>query len=124
MPGSLIFGPSGHQIGASRFVDAHFARQEKRPLEAAGGADAYTDARLRGTAFFDYSNNDQRFVIGEGLNLFETHRSKASDSRIHAVRDAPSMDAITLAKGVANIADVRDAVAYDFSSRHRTPLGW
>lgn len=116
-PGIIVMSPEQ----CLRYVDAHFARQEKRPLEPIGGADAYRDTRLRGTVSFDYSNNDQRFVIGEGLNLFETQWSKASDTSIYALRDAPSIDAIALAKGAANITDVRAAAAYDFSSRHRTP---
>lgn len=116
-PGIIVMSPEQ----CLRYVDAHFARQEKRPLEPTGGADAYRDTRLRGTVSFDYSNNDQRFVIGEGLNLFETQWSKASDTSIYALRDAPSIESIALAKGAANIADVRDAATYDFSSRHRTP---
>ena len=116
-PGIIVMSPEQ----CLRYVDAHFARQEKRPLEPTSGVNAYSDARLRGTISFCYSNNDQRFVIGEGLNLSETQWSKASDTSIHALRDAPSIESIALAKGAANIAAVRDAAAYDFSSRHRTP---
>lgn len=116
-PGIVVMNPE-QCLG---YVDAHFARQEKRSLDPTSGVDAYRDGRLRGTVSFDYSNNDQRFVIGEGLNLFETQWSKASDTSIHALRDAPSIDSIALVKGAANIAAVRDAAAYDFSSRHRTP---
>jgi hypothetical protein len=87
-----------------RYVDAHFARQEKRRLEAIGGADTHHHTRLRGTVSLDYSNNDQRFVIGEGLNLLETQWSTASDTGIYALRDAPSIDAIALAKFHAHSA--------------------
>lgn len=116
-PGIIVMSPEQ----CLRYVDGHFARQEKRPLEPAGGLNTYSDTRLRGTVSFDYSNNDQHFVIGEGLNLFETQWSKASDTSIYALRDAPSIDSIALAKGAADIREVRDAAAYDFSSRHRTP---
>ena len=116
-PGITVMNPEQ----CLRYVDAHFARQKKRPLDPTGGVEAYRDGRLRGTVAFDYSNNNQRFVIGEGLNLFETQWSKASDTSIHALRDAPSIGSIALAKGAANIAAVRDAAAYEFSSRHRTP---
>jgi hypothetical protein len=115
-PGIIVMSPEQ----CLRHIDAQFARQEKRPLEPTGGDTGYRDPRLRGTVGFDYSNNNQRFAIGEGLNLFETQWSKASDTRIYALNDAPSIESVAVAKGVTEIAEVQDAAAYDFSSRHRT----
>jgi len=116
-PGIIVMSPEQ----CLRYTDAHFARQEKWPLEPTGGVNAYRDTRLRGTVSFDYSNNNHRFVIGEGLSLFETQWSKASNTCIYALSDAPSIDSIALAKGAVSIAKVQDAAAYDFSSRLRMP---
>lgn len=116
-PGIIVMSPEQ----CLRYTDAHFARQEKQPLEPIGGVNAYRDTRMRGTVSFDYSNNNHRFVIGEGLSLFETQWSKASNTCIYALSDAPSIDSIALAKGAVSIAKVQDMAAYDFSSRHRMP---
>jgi hypothetical protein len=104
-----------------KYVDGHLARYRANSLAPVSDDAAYRDKRLKGTVTFDYSNNDHRFAIGEGLHLFETQWSKASDVRIHAVRDAPSIEAIAVAKGACEISDVTDATVYDFSSRDRSP---
>ena len=70
---------------------------------------------------FDYSNNDHCFTIGTGAFLFETRWSKASDTSIHAYKDSPTIAAIALVKTVEVISNIRDAAAYDYSSRCRTP---
>jgi hypothetical protein len=116
-PGILVMSPAE----CLRYVDGHFARHQKKTLEPARKNETYWDKRLKGTVTFDYSNNEQRFSIGDGLNLFETQWSKASDKRIYALRDAPSVEALALAKGASEIRNVIDATAYDFSSRYRTP---
>jgi hypothetical protein len=116
-PGILVMSPAE----CLRYVDGHYARHQKKVLNPVRNDEAYRDKRLKGTVTFDYSNNDHRFSIGEGLNLFETQWSKASDERIYALRDAPSVEALALAKGSSEIKDIVDATAYDFSSRHRTP---
>lgn len=104
-----------------KLVDCHYSRNQAKSLAPTTDDLAYRDRRLKGTATFDYSNNDHRFAIGEGLFLFETKWSKASDQRIHAYRDSSSIDAIALANAASEISDVRDANAFDFSSRSRTP---
>ncbi|AZO13996.1 hypothetical protein EJ069_04245 [Mesorhizobium sp. M2A.F.Ca.ET.043.05.1.1] len=115
--GILVMSPAE----ALRFVDAHHARHQQKFLEPAGNDEAYRDRRLRGTVTFDYSNNDHRFSVGEGLYLFETRWSKASNHSIHAYRDEPSVESIALARGAVEISEIRDASAYDFSSRTRSP---
>lgn len=106
---------------ALRFLYDHQTRHQNKALIPARDDATYWDKRLKGTVTFDYSNNDHRFSIGEGLYLFETRWSKASDKCIHALRDAASIEAIALAKGASEIGAVIDASAYDFSSRYRTP---
>jgi hypothetical protein len=103
------------------FIDSYFSGLRVKALALVRDDAAYRDRRLEGTATFDYSNNDHRFTIGEGLYMFETRWSKASDRSIHAYRDSPSIDAIALAKGAKEIRDITDAAAYDFSSRFRSP---
>ncbi len=44
-----------------------------------------------GTATFNYSNFNGRFRIGEGLYLFETQWSKASNTSIYCLTDTPSI---------------------------------
>jgi hypothetical protein len=114
--GILVMSPAE----CLRFVDGHYSRREAKELKPANDDAAYRDRRLKGTATFDYSNNDHRFAIGEGLYLVETRWSKASDTRIHAYRDSPSIEAIALVKDVTSIHEITDATAYDYSSRVRS----
>jgi hypothetical protein len=74
-----------------------------------------------GTATFNYSNHNGRFRIGDGVCLFETKWSKASDTSIYCYTDAPSIRGVALAPGGATLADITDASALDFTSRTRTP---
>lgn len=103
------------------FIDAYYSRHEAKELEPTNKDASYWDNRLCGTVSFDYSNNNHSFTIGEALSLFETRWSKASDVSIHAYNYSPSIDALALAKGATEIADVTDASAYDFSSGSRRP---
>ncbi len=116
-PGIQVMSPAE----CLKYVDEYRARHEKKVLEPVHNDSAYRDSRLKGTATFDYSNNDHCFSIGDGLNLFETQWSKASDVSIYAYSDPPSIAAVALAKGATEIADVTDAAAFDFSSRVRSP---
>ncbi|MGV8955474.1 MAG: hypothetical protein ACOH2M_30545 [Cypionkella sp.] len=115
--GILVMSPAE----AVQFVDDHQARHQQRMLGPVRNDTAYRDRRLAGTVSFDYSNNDHRYSIGDGLSLIETQWSKASDRAIHAYRDTPSVEAIALARGVEDIAAITDAAIYDFSSRTRSP---
>lgn len=116
-PGILVMSPAE----CLRYVDGHHARHQKKALEPVRDDAGYRDKRLKGTVTFDYSNNDHRFSIGEALYLFETAWSKAGDTSIYAYRNPPSVKAIAVAKDAAEIADVVDGSAYDFSSRVRCP---
>ncbi len=74
-----------------------------------------------GRVTFAYTSNNGIRAIGAGNMLFETKWSNASDVSIHAYNDPPSIDGIALATGAVDIADVRDAARFDYSSRHVTP---
>ncbi|MFN3609326.1 MAG: hypothetical protein ACK4Y9_09700 [Hyphomonas sp.] len=96
-------------------------RSQPRKLPSEGINPAYHTTRTEGSVTFNYSNNNHRYVIGEGEFLFETRWSKASDKSIYALSDPASISAIALALGASDIAEIADATAYDFSSRSRTP---
>jgi hypothetical protein len=103
-------------------VEGIEARKKPQTLPSDDIDPNYHSRAAAGTVTFDYSNNSHRFTIGEGQWLFETRWSKASDASIHAYNDAPSIDAIAVAKGVWKIGEISDAAIFDFSSRSRTPL--
>lgn len=66
---------------------------------------------------FDYSKNDGRFTIGQGEMTFITSWSKASNTSIHAYKDAPRMQSLSLASGLKEIDSIDDASSFDASSR-------
>lgn len=80
----------------------------------------FANPELRGEASFNYSANNGYFTIGHGEFLFETRWSKASDTSIHAYKDASSMRAIRLALGAESFDDLKDGSIYDASSRSQT----
>jgi len=116
-PGILVMNPSECLM----YIEEHRSRSQKKQLVPNNADERYWDKRLKGSVTFDYSNNDHRFFIGEGLNLFETRWSKASDREIYAYRDPPSIESIAFAKGCSEISDITDADAFDYSSRTRRP---
>lgn len=115
--GIVVMNPSD----CLNFVDGLILARQRRTLDPSVPNEAYHDRRLKGSVTFDYSNNNGRFTIGEGLYLFETRWSKASDTSIHAYHDAPSILAIALLGQNAGSSDSGDISTFDFSSRVRTP---
>lgn len=104
-----------------KYVDEIERRKTPRTFPSEGLNPDYHSPALQGRITFDYSNNNHRFAIGEGHFFFETRWSSASAIAIHAYVDSPSIGALALARGATEIARIRDATAYDFSSRVRTP---
>jgi hypothetical protein len=76
---------------------------------------------LSGEVTFDYSAFNGRFIIGSGVQRFETMWSKSSDTNIILLNDPPSINGIAVARGATRIADVADASIYDYTSRTRRP---
>lgn len=93
--------------------------KEKRILQADSKNGKYQAKALQGKVSFDYSNNNGRYIIGEGYFLFETMWSAANYLCIHAYSDPESINAIALAKGITNISEITDATIFDDSSRAR-----
>lgn len=74
-----------------------------------------------GTVTFDYSSFNGRFCIGDGVCLFETMWSKASDTSIHCCNDPQSIRGVALAPRGAELIDIIKASSLDYTSRCRTP---
>jgi len=84
-------------------------------------SERYVSPALSGVVTFDCSNNDGRFVVGAGDMAFETKWSGPSSNSIIAYCDHPSISAVALVTGVAEIAGIADASHFDTSSRTRRP---
>lgn len=80
----------------------------------------YVSPALSGTVTFDYSNNNGHYSIGQGELMFETMWTRAGNGSIYTYKDSPSINTVALVKDFSNIKDIKDARAYDTSSRART----
>jgi len=76
---------------------------------------------LAGEATFNFTQNDGKYTIGHGNLLFETRWSNASNNSIHVYKDSTNLRGVGIARGAKSFTDVRDASAYDMSSRAQTP---
>ena len=76
---------------------------------------------MSGEVEFDYSSFNGRFILGSGAARFETKWSKASDHSIHIYNDPDTIHGVAIAKGATEIAHVRSATNFDFTSRARCP---
>jgi hypothetical protein len=73
---------------------------------------------------FDYSNNDGKYTIGQGIYTFETRWTRCAVSQIYALSDGSNIDSVAHAQGIKEIHDIKDASAYDTTSRLRViPAG-
>lgn len=81
----------------------------------------YSSEGSHGHVKFDYSNNNGRYLIGRGEFLFELCFSKSSDKDIQLLNDPEIIHSVSIAKGVNAIAQIKDAILYDSSSRVRRP---
>jgi len=81
--------------------------------------DGYYSAEIKGTVSFDYSNNNGRYCIGKGSQMFELNFSKASNRAIYLLNDPVSIEKVAVVKDVSEINLIEDASKYDGSSRTR-----
>lgn len=116
-PGIVVMRPDR----ALSHVQASIERQTTSSLETEDMDPKYQSKALRGTVTFDYSNNNHRFVIGEGQFLFETRWSKANATSIYAYNDPPSIKRLALLKKQVELKEIGDAGGLDYSSRTRCP---
>ena len=84
-------------------------------------SEKYVSPSPKGRVTFDYSNNNGRYCIGSGEQLFEIDLSKSSDRNIQLLSDPSSIRTVAIAKGCGEIEDIIDARQYDGSSRIRRP---
>lgn len=103
-----------------KFFESIEEGKMKRPLESQKSIPGYHSSGFSGKVTFDYSNNNGIYVIGEGLFLFETRWTKASDLSIYSYNDYPSIDSIALVKDCGEISEISNAERYDYTSRCRT----
>jgi hypothetical protein len=104
-----------------RYVDEAVSRSAPRTVPANGTDQSYQSRSLKGRVCFDYSNNNGRYIIGDGYFAFETKWSKSSDTSIVVYSREPSIENIAIAKRVSAIGDIHDASMLDYSSEHRRP---
>jgi hypothetical protein len=83
-------------------------------------SEKYVSPGNKGRVDFDYSNNDGKYSIGQGLTMFELQFSKASDTSIYILNYPPSIHTVALAKGIDSIYNLNDVRIFDSSSRTRT----
>jgi hypothetical protein len=104
-------------IGQNPFkVVKDFAQQKFLPTN-----EKYVSPSTFGTVTFDYSNNNGRYLIGQGELAFELSFSKSSNWNIQLYNDPSSIRTIAIAKDVSEINEIVDARQYDGSSRVRRP---
>ncbi len=84
-------------------------------------SEKYVSPSPKGRVTFDYSNNNGRYCVGSGEQLFEIDLSKSSDWNIQLLSDPSSIRTVAIAKGCGEIEDIVDARQYDGSSRIRWP---
>lgn len=79
----------------------------------------YFSQNNEGEVFFNYSNNNGVYTIGEKEYRFDTQWSKASNTSIHFYNDQPTIRSVMLSKDASALEDI-DPKRYDSSSRART----
>lgn len=103
-------------IGKNPFQNIQeFAKQSYVPAN-----EKYVSPSVSGIVEFDYSNNNGRYVIGQGELMFETHWSKKGGSSIYILNNPPSIAKIAVTKDVTEIKNIKDARIYDGSSNTRS----
>ena len=105
-----------HSVGKSPLENIkHFAEPKLMP-----DPEKYTSPAPRGTATFDYSNNNGNYCIGQDCLRFIISFSKASDKSIHFCAK-PNRTKVAVVKDQDDIDYIDDAGRYDYSSRCRKP---
>ena len=84
-------------------------------------SEKYVSPSPKGRVTFDYSNNNGRYCIGSGAQLFEIQWSKSSNRNIQLLNDPASIRTVAIATDRSEIDEIVDARTYDSSSRIRRP---
>lgn len=125
--GLLDPNPKIYNIGCKRLLAAgievsYFPRELRKEiaednLKFVSQYSANSD--LSGLVSFNYTDNNGRFIIGNGEMLFETMWSKASDQSINVYNDPASIRTIAIAEGFKEINEIKDGTIYNTTSRSR-----
>ena len=116
-PGIVVMSPASCREFLQQLVD----RAKKVSLFSERAVAGYEKKDLSGRVSFNFTNNNGRFAIGDGLFLFETAWTEAGANSIYIYTDPASIDTLALAKGIKDIQAVRGVENFDFTSRTRTP---
>jgi hypothetical protein len=84
-------------------------------------SDRYKDTKIKGTATFNYSNNNGVYTVGKVPFRFDTKWSKASGESIHVYNDKRTIDKLAISADNNCLRNLPDLETIDFSSRLRTP---
>lgn len=104
-------------IGKNPFkVAKEFAHQKFFPT-----SEKYVSPSTFGTITFDYSNNNGKYSIGQGVMMFELAFIKSSNWNIQLYNSPSSINTVAIAKNVVEFKDITDARIYDGSSTLRRP---
>ena len=126
--GLLDPNPKIYNIGCKKMIAAginvnYFPRELRKEIsqdniQFVSQYNANSD--LNGLVSFNYTDNNGKFLIGNGELLFETMWTKASDQAIHIYNDPASIRTVSIAEGFKEIYEVKDGTIYNTTSRART----
>ena len=95
------------------------ASKPTRPL-GKSFSEQYESHAHAGTVTFDYSNNDGKYRIGQGEQIFKIKWGGCSESAIYLYKDSGSPGTIAVTDKRA-IGEIEDASVYNGSSNTRRP---
>ena len=98
------------------------AKDASKPARPLGKSfsEQYASHAHAGTVTFDYSNNDGRYRIGQGEQIFKMKWGRCSGSAIYLSKDSGSLGTIAVTDKRA-IGEIEDASVYNGSSNTRCP---
>ena len=121
--GLLVLGTSFlAEIPISKWRSRKKARDVSKPARPTGksSSEQYASPDHSGTVTFDYSNNDGRYRIGHGEQIFKIKWGRCSESAIYLYKDSGSLGTIAVTDKQA-ISEIEDASVYEGSSNTRCP---
>jgi hypothetical protein len=121
--------PRVHELGVaylrSAGVEVDFfpadLRQEIVSDNAAFIQQFHASPTLLGEVSFNFTDGDGFYTLGHGPLTFKTRWTNAGSAAIHVYTDGTGLRGLAVALTARALADIRDASAYDMSSRVRTP---
>ena len=119
--GLLVIGTSFlAEIPISKWRSRKKAKDVSKPARPLGksSSEQYVSPDHSGTVSFDYSNNDGKYRIGHGEQMFKTKWGRRGENDIYLYKDPVSLGTIAVTDKRA-IGEIDDASVYDGSSNNR-----